>query len=225
MTKGITGFDPALYTYLQTMGSPEPDMLRQLREETQHLPGAQMQITPEQGRFLALLVTVMQARRILEIGVFRGYSALAMALALPPEGQIIACDHDPQATAIAVKYWQRAGVSNKINLRLAPALDTLKQLQATPNLLPFDLIFIDADKRNYLTYYKLGLTLLRPGGLIIVDNVLWFGKVADQSVDDPRTQSLRDFNRVLAQDHRVQVSVIPLGDGMTLAVKQPVDCL
>lgn len=220
MAKGITGFSPKLYAYLQTMGSPEPDMLRQLREETQHLPGAQMQITPEQGQFLALLVTVMQARRILEIGVFRGYSALAMALALPPEGHIIACDHDPQATAIAVKYWQRARVSNKINLRLAPALDTLKQLQATPNLLPFDLIFIDADKRNYLTYYELGLTLLRSGGLIIVDNVLWFGKVADQNVDDPRTQSLRDFNRVLAQDHRVQVSVIPIGDGMTLAVKQ-----
>jgi predicted O-methyltransferase YrrM len=162
----------------------------------------------------------MQARQILEIGVFRGYSALAMALALPSDGQIIACDHDPTATAIALDYWQKAGIQNKIDLRLAPALETLKSLQSTLNLSPFDLIFIDADKRNYLNYYELGLTLLRPGGLIIIDNVLWFGKVADQNYDDPKTQSLRVFNQFLAHDDRVKVSVIPLGDGMTLAIKQ-----
>lgn len=215
-----TGFDPNLYGYLQTMVSPEPAVLRQLRQETQHLPGAAMQISPEQGQFLALMVSLMQARRIIEIGVFRGYSTLAMALALPPEGQIIACDHDPKATAIAGEYWQKAGVNQKIDLRLAPALDSLKSLQSTPHLPPFDLIFIDADKRNYLNYYELSLGLLRPGGLIIIDNVFWFGKVADPGYDDPRTQSLRTFNRFLATDPRVTVGVVPLGDGMTLAVKQ-----
>jgi predicted O-methyltransferase YrrM len=220
MGKGITGFDSALYAYLQTMGSPEPSVLKQLREETQDLPGAAMQITPEQGQFLALLVSITQARRILEIGVFRGYSALAMALALPPDGQMIACDQDPKATAIAVHYWQQAGVRDKIDLRLAPALATLKSLQEIPHFSPFDLIFIDADKRNYLTYYEIGLTLLRPGGLMVIDNVLWFGKVADQNEGDARTQSLRNFNQILAHDPRVKVSVIPLGDGMTLALKQ-----
>ena len=220
MAKGITGFDPALYSYLQTMGSPEPEILRQLREETQHLPGSQMQITPEQGQFLALLVSLMQARHILEIGIFRGYSALVMALALPHDGQLIACDQDPNATAIALDYWQKAGVKSKIDLRLAPALETLKSLQNNPNLPQFDLIFIDADKRNYLNYYELGLTLLRPGGLIVIDNVLWFGKVTDQSCNDPQTQSLRELNQFLANDDRVKVSVIPLGDGITLAIKQ-----
>ena len=220
MDKGITGFDPSLYVYLKTMGSPEPKILQQLRQETQNLPGNQMQITPEQGQFLALIVSLIQARRILEIGVFRGYSALAMALALPSDGQIIACDQDPNATAIALEYWQKAGVKNKINLRLAPALQTLNSLQNTPDLPQFDLIFIDADKRNYLNYYELGLTVLRPGGLIIIDNVLWFGKVAAQSHNDPQTQSLREFNQFLAHDDRVKVSVIPLGDGMTLAIKQ-----
>ena len=220
MGKGITGFDPALYRYLQTMGSPEPEILRQLRQETQALPGAHMQITPEQGQFLALMVSLIPARQILEIGVFRGYSTLAMALALPPDGHIIACDQDPHATAIALEYWQKAGVKNKIDLRLAPALQTLNNLQNTPDLPQFDLIFIDADKRNYLNYYERGLTLLRPGGLIIIDNVLWFGKVADQNYDDPQTQSLREFNQFLAHDDRVQVSVMPLGDGMTLAVRR-----
>jgi predicted O-methyltransferase YrrM len=220
MTKAITGFEPSLYAYLQRMATAEPDRLRQLREDTQHLPGAQMQITPEQGQFLALLVTVMQARRILEIGVFRGYSTLAMALALPADGQIIACDHDPNATAIAADYWQRSGVAHKIDLRLAPALVTLNQLQHNAPVDDFELIFIDADKRHYLTYYELALSLVRPGGLIIIDNVLWFGKVADQRYDDPQTQSLRAFNQFLATDSRVKVSVIPLGDGMSLAIKQ-----
>lgn len=219
MIKGITGFDPALYAYLQTMGSPEPDILRQLREDTKQLPGAQMQITPEQGQFLALLVTLTQARHILEIGVFRGYSALAMALALPSNGHIIACDQDPNATAIAQDYWQKAGVRDKIDLRLAPALDTLEQLQHQPDLEKFDLIFIDADKRNYQNYYEVGLKLLRTGGLIVIDNVLWFGKVADRQWDDPQTQALRAFNQYVAEDTRVKASVIPLGDGMTLALK------
>ncbi|MFM1841949.1 MAG: O-methyltransferase, partial [Cyanobacteriota bacterium] len=221
MTKGITGFDPHLYPYLQTLGSPEPDSLRRLRQETQALPGAQMQITPEQGQFLALLVVLIQARWILEIGVFRGYSALAMALVLPADGQIIACDHDPNATAIASMYWQKAGVKEKIDLRLAPALETLKKLQNTPDTPQFDLIFIDADKRNYLSYYELGLTLLRPGGLIVVDNVLWHGKVVQQDNHEAKTQSLRDFNQFLANDDRVRVCVIPLGDGMAVAMKQP----
>jgi predicted O-methyltransferase YrrM len=217
MTKGITGFDPHLYSYLQTIASPEPEILRQLREETAHLPGAQMQITPEQGQFLSLMVSLLHARHILEIGVFRGYSTLAMALALPPDGRIMACDQDPQATAIAEKYWQRAGVGEKIDLRLGTALSTLEMLarQNPPAL--FDIVFVDADKRNYPRYYEHSLKLLRPRGLIIIDNVLWHGAVAELDPQDKRTQVLQEFNRSLAQDKRVKISVIPLGDGMTLA--------
>ncbi len=219
MEKGITGFDPKLYAYLQTMGSPEPEPLRLLRQETQQLPGTQMQITPEQGQFLALLVRLMGATHILEIGVFRGYSALAMALALPEQSRLVACDQDPNATRIAQRYWERAGVANKIDLQLAPALKTLETLlHQTPQPL-FDLVFIDADKRNYLNYYQSSLKLLRPGGLMVIDNVLWFGKVADKNQTDPRTQALRAFNQFVAGDRRVQASTIPLGDGMTVAVK------
>ena len=220
MTKGITGFDPQLYGYLQGMNSPEPEALRQLREETAALPGSQMQITLEQGQFLGLLVRLMGATKILEIGVFRGYSALAMALALPSGGQLIACDQDPRATAIAKQYWQQVGVADKIQLRLAPALTTLAELQTQDPRPQFDLIFIDADKRNYAAYYEQGLALLRLGGLMVIDNVLWFGKVAETEVTDVKTVSLREFNAQLASDQRVQVSVIPLGDGMTLAVKR-----
>lgn len=219
MTKGITGFDANLYDYLQTIGSPEPKILRQLREETANLPGTQMQITPEQGQFLGLIVSLMQARHTLEIGVFRGYSTLAMALALPPDGRIIACDQDPNATAIAKQYWQRAGVGEKIDLRLGPALSTLNRLAEENPPALFDLIFIDADKRNYSHYYEHSLKLLRSGGLIIVDNILWHGAVMEVNSEDQRTQVLQEFNRNLAEDKRVKISVIPLGDGMTLAYK------
>lgn len=219
MEKGITGFDPNFYTYLQTIGGPKPETLRQLREETANLPGAQMQITPEQGQFLGLMVSLIQARHILEIGVFRGYSTLAMALALPPGGRIIACDQDPNATAIAKQYWQRAGVGEKIDLRLGPALSTLSKLAEENASSIFDLIFIDADKRNYPHYYEGSLKLLRPGGLVIIDNILWHGAVLEVNSNDQRTQVLREFNRSLAQDKRVKISVIPLGDGMTLAYK------
>jgi caffeoyl-CoA O-methyltransferase len=165
------------------------------------------------------MVSLIQARHILEIGVFRGYSTLAMALALSPGGRIIACDQDPNATAIAKQYWQKAGVGEKIDLRLGPALSTLSKL-AEENTSPiFDLIFIDADKRNYPHYYEGSLKLLRPGGLVIIDNVLWHGAVLEVNSNDQRTQVLREFNRSLAQDERVKISVIPLGDGMTLAYK------
>ncbi|MBE9203497.1 class I SAM-dependent methyltransferase [Synechocystis salina LEGE 06099] len=220
MGKGITGFDPSLYSYLQSISAEESLSLAQLRRKTAHLPGSQMQISPEQAQFLALLVSLTGAKQVLEIGVFRGYSTLAMALQLPPDGQIIACDQDPNATAIAKEYWQRAGMAEKIHLRLGPALATLEQLAEIKPLPQFDLIFIDADKRNYPHYYEAGLKLLRPGGLIVIDNVLWHGKVAEVDPQEPQTQVLQKFNCDLAQDARVRISVIPLGDGMTLAVKK-----
>ncbi|AIE74713.1 MULTISPECIES: class I SAM-dependent methyltransferase [unclassified Synechocystis] len=220
MGKGITGFDPSLYSYLQNISAEESVHLAQLRRETAHLPGASMQITPEQGQFLALLIGLTRAKRVLEIGVFRGYSTLAMALQLPSDGQIIACDQDPNATAIAKEYWQRAGVAEKISLRLGPALATLEELAEIKPLPQFDLIFIDADKRNYPHYYEVSLNLLRRGGLVVIDNVLWQGKVAEVDPQEPQTRVLQQFNRNLAQDERVRISVIPLGDGMTLAVKR-----
>jgi predicted O-methyltransferase YrrM len=220
MGKGITGFDPSLYFYLQSISADESFYLAQLRRETAHLPGALMQISPEQAQFLALLISLTGAEKVLEIGVFRGYSTLAMALQLPPDGQIIACDQDPNATAIAKEYWQRAGVAEKISLRLGPALVTLEQLTEIKPLPEFDLIFIDADKRNYPHYYEASLNLLRRGGLMVIDNVLWHGKVAEADSQEPRTRVLQQFNRDLAQDERVRISVIPLGDGMTLALKK-----
>ncbi|UAJ72775.1 class I SAM-dependent methyltransferase [Synechocystis sp. PCC 7339] len=220
MGKGITGFDPSLYSYLQSISAEESLSLAQLRRETAHLPGSQMQISPEQAQFLALLVSLTEAKLVLEIGVFRGYSTLAMALQLPPDGRIIACDQDPNATAIAKEYWQRARMAEKIDLRLGPALATLEQLAEIRPLPQCDLIFIDADKRNYPHYYEAGLKLLRPGGLIVIDNVLWHGKVAEVDLQEPQTQVLQKFNSDLAQDARVRISVIPLGDGMTLAVKK-----
>lgn len=220
MGKGITGFDPSLYAYLQSISAEESFYLAQLRRETAHLPGAPMQISPEQAQFLGLLISLTGAKQVLEIGVFRGYSALAMALQLPPDGRIIACDQDPNATAIAKEYWQKAGVAEKISLRLGPALATLEQLTQSKPLPEFDLIFIDADKRNYPRYYEIGLNLLRRGGLMVIDNVLWHGKVAEANPQESQTQVLQQFNRDLTRDERVRISVIPLGDGMTLAVKK-----
>jgi predicted O-methyltransferase YrrM len=220
MGKGITGFDPSLYSYLQSISAEESMYLAQLRRETAHLPGAPMQISPEQAQFLGLLISLTGAKQVLEIGVFRGYSTLAMALQLPPDGRIIACDQDPNATAIAKEYWQKAGVAEKISLRLGPALTTLAQLTEVKPLPKFDLVFIDADKRNYPRYYEIGLKLLRPGGLIVIDNVLWHGKVAEADPQERQTQVLQKLNSDLAQDERVRISVIPLGDGMTLALKK-----
>jgi len=209
-----------IYEYLRTVSVREPDVLRRLREETAPLPRSNMQITPDQGQFMALLVQLMGARRALEIGVFTGYSSLAVALALPAGGQIVACDVSEEYTAIARRYWKEAGVDHMIDLRLKPALETLHELLSESPHRVFDFAFIDADKTNYEGYYECALELLRPGGIIVVDNVLWSGRVADPSENDPDTAALRAFNKKLHADSRVTISMLPVGDGVTLALKR-----
>jgi predicted O-methyltransferase YrrM len=220
MSKQTTGLEQTLADYIQSISLREPDILKQLREETAKLSIARMQISPEQGRFMALLVQLMGAKKTLEIGVFTGYSALAVALALPDDGKVIACDISEEYTAIAKDFWERAGVSEKIDLRIAPALETLEKLIAAGEMGSFDLAFIDADKRNYENYYERALTLLRPGGLILIDNVLWSGKVTDSTITDKQTQAIREFNQKLHQDSRISLSLIAIADGLTLALKR-----
>lgn len=200
--------------------SREPDVLKSLRNETAAMPMARMQISPEQGKFLRLLVELVGARRIIEVGVFTGYSSLSMALALPEDGQIIACDVNEEWTSIASRYWEAAGVAEKIDLRLAPALETLDELVAQGASGSFDLAFIDADKENYGNYYERSLALLRTGGLIIVDNALWDGRVADHAVTDHETQAIRALNELASSDPRATSSLIPVGDGVLLARKR-----
>jgi len=209
-----------LRDYVLSVSLREPPMLRRLREETALLPMAGMQIAPDQGQFMALLARLVGARRCLEIGTFTGYSALAVALALPQDGRIIACDVDPETTAIARRYWQAAGAADKIELRLAPALATLDALLGDGQAGTFDFVFIDADKENYDGYYERALRLLRPGGLIVIDNVLWGGWVADGRRKDPDTAALRALNAKLHRDERIDLSLLPLADGITLARKR-----
>jgi predicted O-methyltransferase YrrM len=220
MSKQTTGLEQTLADYIQSISLREPDILKQLREETAKLSMARMQISPEQGQFMALLVQLMGAKKTLEIGVFTGYSALAVALALPDDGKMIACEISEEYTAIAKDFWARAGVSEKIDLRIAPALETLETLITEGETGSFDLAFIDADKRNYENYYERALTLLRPGGLILIDNVLWSGKVTDPTITDKQTQAIREFNQKIHQDSRISLSLIAIADGLTLALKR-----
>jgi len=220
MSKQTTGLEQTLADYIQSISLREPDILRQLREETAKLSMARMQISPEQGQLMALLVQLMGAKKTLEIGVFTGYSALAVALVLPDDGKVIACDISEEYTAIAKDFWGRAGVSEKIDLRIAPALETLEKLIIEGEAESFDLAFIDADKRNYENYYERALILLRPGGLILIDNVLWSGKVTDPTIMDKQTQAIREFNQKLHQDSRISLSLIVIADGLTLALKR-----
>jgi predicted O-methyltransferase YrrM len=220
MSKQTTGLAETLADYIQSISLREPDILKQLREETAKLSMARMQISPEQGQLMALLVQLMGAKKTLEIGVFTGYSALAVALALPVDGKLIACEISGEYTAIAKDFWGRAGVSEKIDLRIAPALETLEKLIAEGEAESFDLAFIDADKRNYENYYERALTLLRHGGLILIDNVLWSGKVIDPTITDKQTQAIREFNQKLHQDSRINLSVVAIADGLTLVLKR-----
>jgi predicted O-methyltransferase YrrM len=220
MTDRTIGLDSQIYDYLQSVSLREPEILTELRQETARHPMGRMQIAPEQGQFMALLVQLMGAKKTLELGVFTGYSSLAVALALPPEGKVIACDVSQDYTAIAYRYWQQAGVADKIELHIAPARETLEWLLADGQAGTFDFAFIDADKHNYQDYYEQALELVRPGGLIAVDNVLWSGRVADPQVQDNRTKVIRSFNQRLHQDRRVTLSLVPLGDGLTLALKR-----
>jgi predicted O-methyltransferase YrrM len=208
-----------LYAYLFEHSVREPDILRRLREETARDSMARMQIAPEQGQLMQLLVRLMGARRYLEVGVFTGYSSLAVALALPADGRIVACDVSDTWTAVARRYWAEAGVAEKIDLQLAPALQTLDHLIAGGAAGSFDFAFIDADKTSYRAYYERALTLIRVGGLIAVDNTLWEGRVADPMARDADTRAIRDFNRHLRDDRQVHLCLVPIGDGLSLALK------
>lgn len=209
-----------LYEYLQRMSLREHPILKELRAETHKLSSYVMQISPEQGQFMGLLIELLQAKKTLDIGTFTGYSALAVALALPADGHVIACDLDKQTTDVAKHFWAKANVSHKIDLHLAPATDTLDTLLANGAAGTFDFSFIDADKRNYDAYYEKSLLLVRQGGLIAIDNVLWSGRVADSGDDEPNTRAIRELNQKLLHDERVTLSMLSIGDGLTLARKR-----
>jgi predicted O-methyltransferase YrrM len=209
-----------LEDYIAGVSLREPDVLRRLREETAAVPMAGMQIAPDQGQLMALLARLVGARRCLEVGTFTGYSALVVALAVPADGRVITCDVDAKMTAIAKRYWADAGVAGKIELRLVPALETLDRLLAEGASGSFDFAFIDADKTNYDGYYERALKLLRAGGLMVIDNVLWSGAVADPKRNDADTAALRALNRKLHGDERIDLSLLPLADGITLARKR-----
>ena len=207
-----------VHAYLVQHGTPPDEIQRALIEETQKLGGiSMMQIAPEQGAFMTLLARAIGTRYALEVGTFTGYSALCIARALPDTGRLICCDVSEEWTAIARRYWEKAGVSEKIDLRIAPALDTLRALPEQPQL---DFAFIDADKPGYIAYYEEIQKRLRPGGLILVDNVLWLGRVVDASANDEQTLAIRDFNNHVARDSRVECVMLPVSDGLTLLRKR-----
>lgn len=208
-----------LYQYLLDVSLRETPIQRRLREETARMEMAGMQISPEQGQFMALLVALMGARNTLEVGVFTGYSALCVAGALPEDGRILACDVSEEWTSIARRYWKEAGVDGKIELRLAPATETLAALIKGGEKGRFDFAFIDADKENYGVYFEQCLELLRPGGLIAVDNTLWSGSVLDAEDQSKDTKAIRELNEALRKDSRIRLSLVPIGDGLTLAMK------
>ena len=220
MTNKTVHLHDELYDYLLNVTLREPEVLRQLREETARHPYGGMQIAPEQGQFMALLVEITGARKLLEIGVFTGYSSTRLALALPPDGRLTALDISVEYTAMARRYWALAGVSDRIDLRLGPALETLEALVGEGAGNSYDLAFIDADKTNYDGYYEYALQLLRPGGLLLIDNVLWGGKVADPAIDDAATAVIRALNAKIHQDTRVTAVLLPLADGLMLARKR-----
>ena len=212
------GLSPILYNYCLQNWLREDDILKALREQTAKMPERYMQILPLQGQFMAFLVQLIGAKRILEIGTYTGYSSLVMAKALPKDGKIITCDKNSEWTKIAKTYWEKAGVSEKIDLRLAPALETLQKLLDEKQ--QFDFIFIDADKKKYNAYYEICLNLLAPKGTIAIDNVLWAGKVADLDQQDGSTLEIRKLNHNIHNDQRVDISLVPIGDGLTLIKKR-----
>ena len=219
MTDRNVKLDARLYAYLQEHSLRELPVQKELREATTGMKHAGMQISAEQGQFMQLLARTVNARKAIEVGVFTGYSSLAVALALPEDGRLVACDVSEEWTAMARKFWEKAGVAKRIELRLQPALSTLDLLISAGESATFDFAFIDADKSRYMAYYERCLTLLRRGGLIVVDNTLWSGAVADASKDDEDTRAIRAFNDAVHRDTRVAVSMLPIGDGVTLALK------
>lgn len=220
MTGKTIRMDDRLYEYLLQVSLREPPLWARLREETAQLPMARMQIAPEQGQFMALLTRLLGVRRALEVGVFTGYSSLCVADAMAADGRLIACDTSEEWTAVARRYWAEAGVADRIDLRLAPALQTMDELLQQGEAGRFDLVFIDADKTNYDGYYERALQLLRSGGVVVLDNVLWSGQVADEAVQDDDTMALRRLNEKIHTDERIDLSMLPMADGITLARKR-----
>ncbi len=217
MSRRTLPLDDRLYRYVLEASLREPPALAALRAETDGHPQANMQIAPEQGQFMQLLVRLTGARRVLEVGVFTGYSSLAIALALPPDGYLLACDVSDEFTAVARWHWAAAGVTERIELVLAPALETLDARLGAGEAGSYDFAFIDADKEGYVDYYERTLALLRPGGLVAVDNTLWGGAVADTADISAETAAIRRFNEHVREDQRVDLSLVPIGDGLTLA--------
>lgn len=220
MTNRTLKLEDDLYRYLLDVSLRETPLLKRLRDETAQLANAQWQIAPEQGQFMALLVKLSGAKRIIEVGTFTGYSALCMAQAMPVDGRLICCDIPGDYNAMAERYWHEAGLGGRIEQRLAPALETLAALRAEGQAGSFDLIFIDADKANYPAYFEHALGLARQGGLILFDNTLWSGRVLEQNPDSADTRAIQALNRALHDDARIDLSLLPLGDGLTLCRKR-----
>ncbi|AZZ93235.1 O-methyltransferase [Hahella sp. KA22] len=220
MSKQTLNMNDSLYQYLQVTGVRESKVLHALRDETNRHEMARMQIAPEQGQFLTLLTKLTGARKAIEVGTFTGYSSICIAEGLPKDGKLICCDVSEEWTSIARRYWCLAGLTDRIDLRLAPAMETLNKLLDEGHARTFDFAFIDADKTNYDNYYEACLRLLRPGGLIAVDNVLWDGKVADPTERDDDTCAIRALNEKLMRDKRIDYSMVPIADGVSLARKK-----
>lgn len=219
-SKSALQLSDELYHYLLDVSLRESSVLKRLRDETRALPEGSMQIAADQGQFMGWLALSLGVERALEVGVFTGYSTICIANALPEHGLLIACDISEEWTAIARRYWSEAGLDRKIDLRLAPATETLASLIATENLEPFDFIFIDADKTSYHDYYEKALLLVRPGGVVLVDNALWGGSVIDPAKKDAETEAIRAFNRFIHGDDRVDITMLPVGDGLMMARKK-----
>jgi predicted O-methyltransferase YrrM len=220
VSRETIGLGDKLMAYVREVGAREDADMRRLREETAKHPRAQMQISLEQGQFLALLIELIGAKRTLEVGTFTGYSAMWVAKAMGPAGRVVALDVDKDFTAVAQRHWKQAGVDGQIDLRLAPAAESLQKMLDAGEAGAYDFAFIDADKPNYDTYYEYAIKLLRQGGVIAIDNVLWSGRVADPTERDEETAALRALNAKIAKDERVTVSMVPIGDGLTLARKR-----
>jgi predicted O-methyltransferase YrrM len=215
------GLNDAVYDYMLSLGPPEAPVLSRLREATARLPNATMQIAADQGAFMQMLVRIAGVKRYLEIGVFTGYSSLAVALALPEDGTVTACDVSAEYSIMARRFWREGGVDRKIDFRLGPALQTLETLQAQDRTSTFDMAFIDADKPNQHAYYEHCVKLVRPGGLILIDNSLWGGAVADPAQQDGHTLAIRDANERVSRDARVEAMMLPIGDGLLMARRKP----
>ncbi|MCA9782616.1 MAG: class I SAM-dependent methyltransferase [Candidatus Delongbacteria bacterium] len=220
MSRGSIGLDERTQDWLLRHGVRDDALLEELRAETSRLPNAGMQVSPEQGQFLTLLARLQNARRIVEVGVFTGYSSICLARGLAQGGELLACDVSEEYTAVARRHWLKAGLADRITLALAPAAETLRTRLAQGWAASVDLMFIDADKGNYPVYYELALELLRPGGLVAVDNMLWSGRVADESVQDEDTRAIRELASRIHSDARVEMCLLPIGDGLSLARKR-----